>query len=124
MQTSNVSLAIRISDWSKWLEENTTKYVNEEISSEIYHFFLMADVTIGEEYMKLDWLGVNWSDTSEEVEYILNWLEEIKHYDLIRIVNDEVFTDLHTGKNILKIKHYVCLDDSWKKGNSYETEKH
>lgn len=124
MQTSNVSLAIRISDWSKWLEENTTKYVNEEISSEIYHFFLMADVTIGEEYMKLDWLGVNWSDTSEEVEYILNWLEEIKHYDLVRIVDDEVFADLHTGKNILKIKHYVCFNDSWKKGNSYETEKH
>ena len=114
MLKSDVSLIIHKDDWKKWFQDSKAKYNAGILPADVYHFcfhFDFGKITFGDEYIKMDWLDVYWNKINEAVKYILGLLTEIKHYDLIRITGDKVFKDLHTGKNLLKIKKYIIWED-------------
>lgn len=115
MLKSDVSLALHKDDYKKWFQDSKTKYDAGILPADVYDFcfrYQFCKVTFGDEYIKMDWRNAEWNSENEAVKYILNFLAEIKHYDLIRIVGDEIFEDLHTGKNLLKIKKCVIFEDN------------
>lgn len=106
----DVAIAIKTKDYEELMKSVWQNYRKKEISKAILNFFWQAKLTRKTKYVLLKWVAVKWDDTNEETEYLLDCLEKIKHYDLIRIDGSEIYMDLHTGKDILKVEYDVVLN--------------
>lgn len=109
MKCCDVAIALRFTDYEKIIKDVWRKYHNGEIKKEVFNFFWEAKNCRKAQYVLLKWTSVNWNDTNDKTACVLDYLEKIKHYDLVRIVDDEIYTDFHTGKDILKIKYDVVF---------------
>lgn len=106
----DVAVALKFSDYEKIIKDVWRRYHNKEITKQVLNFFWEAKITRKAQYVLLKWVSVNWNDTNDKTACVLDYLEKVKHYDLIRIDGEDVYTDFHTGKNILKVKYDIVLN--------------
>ena len=110
MARSDVAIAMKQTDYEKL--QKAIEELDEDTKEDVTHFMKGVSLEVSsenKEYVILKWEWVKWYDYFPEVEFILNFLEEIEKYDYIRIGEDydDIECEFNSDDYVIGIEHKI-----------------